>query len=326
MMGQTPHRYLYLIRHEADAPPRPWPWPDNVGQRIEWAWNKYGRMLEQSTWLDDDTLPYLDPYTGTEIFAEAFGCEVYRPANDMPCARPLIHLASEVSRLRVPTLDSPGIARLFHIADELRQRAGTAALMRTVDIQSPMDIAALIWDKNDLYMAMIEAPEAVRELADKVRQLLTAFLDEWFGRYGREHIAHFPDYYMDGGWTVSEDEVGVVSEETFVELFLPELNVLSQRYGGIAIHCCANSRHQWEHFKKIKGLRLLNICQPKEVVQQAYRFFGKDLVHWHGWNGDGDCWTWADQHPQGVRFIIEAAAKDREHALQLVDKLHGRGA
>ena len=88
----------------------------------------------------------------------------------------------------------------------------------------------------------MESPQAVKELADKVKQLLTAFLDEWFRRYGREHIAHHPDYFMDGGWTVSEDEAGVVNQEMFAEFFLPELNALSDRYGGIGIHCCANSR------------------------------------------------------------------------------------
>ena len=68
-----------------------------------------------------------------------------------------------------------------------------------------------------------------------------AFLDEWFGRYGRDHIAHYPDYFMEGGWTVSEDEVGVVNEEMFEKLFLPELNELSRRYGGIGMHCCVTA-------------------------------------------------------------------------------------
>src|SRR5512145_2599508 len=88
MAGQSEHRYLYLIRCETDSEPRPLPWPDLVKQRINWAWNRYCRQVEQATWLEDDTIPYLDPYTGTEIFAEAFGCEAYRPTNDQPSARP----------------------------------------------------------------------------------------------------------------------------------------------------------------------------------------------------------------------------------------------
>lgn len=324
MAGKTADRCLYIVRYRPDESPRPLPWPTNVPERLEWIWDNYCKMSARVEWLDDDALPYLDMLTGTELFAEAFGCEVFRPDNDMPSARPLAFSAREASALKVPSLDAPPLRRVFEMADELKRRAGKDALMRTVDVQSPIDITALIWDKNDLYAAFVEAPDAVREVADKVQALLTAFLDEWFRRYGREHIAHCPDYFMDGGWTVSEDEVGVVGEQVFEELFLPELNLLSDRYGGIGIHCCANSRHQWAGFKRIRGLRLLNICQPVETVREAYEFFEKDVVHWHSWNGDGDCWTWADQHPPGARFVIDAWADDREQALRLVEKLRNR--
>jgi len=172
-----------------------------------------------------------------------------------------------VSRIKTPELGSTPLTMLFEIADELRRRAGKNALIKLVDIQSPMDIAALIWDKNDFYSALIYAPEAVMELSVKVKELLTAFLDEWFNRYGVEFIAHYPSYYMPKGITLSEDEVGSVSPQMFVEYFLPELEELSNRYGGLGMHCCANARHQWENFKKIPNLRLLNLVQ-RELHRQ----------------------------------------------------------
>ena len=98
---------------------------------------------------------------------------------------------------------------------------------------------------------MVEEPEAVKELCCKTHELLTSFLDEWFRRYGKTFIAHHPDYYMPYGVTLSEDEAGSVSPEMFEEFFLPHLTALSERYGQIGIHCCANAMHQWENFKKI---------------------------------------------------------------------------
>jgi hypothetical protein len=147
--------------------------------------------------------------------------------------------------VKVPELSSSSLANIFEMSDELHRRTGPNSLMRLPDdIQSPMNIAALIWDKSDFYVALMETPEAVRELADKVRTLLTAFLDEWFRRYGTAFIAHYPFYYMERGVTLSEDEIGAVNPDTFDEFFLPELTYLSERYGGIGIHCCANARHQ----------------------------------------------------------------------------------
>ena len=44
-------------------------------------------MLETMLWLNDDRIPYLDMTTGTEIFAETFGCKFHRPIDDMPFVR-----------------------------------------------------------------------------------------------------------------------------------------------------------------------------------------------------------------------------------------------
>jgi len=190
-----------------------------------------------------------------------------------------------------------------------------------VDIQSPMDIAALIWDKNDFFIAMLEEPEAVKELADKVSQLFTAFLDAWFARYGREFIAHFPTYYMPDGLTLSEDEVGIVNQECFAEFFLPELTMLSERYGGLGMHCCANSRHQWEQFLRIPGLRVLNLIQPPEVITAAYRYLAPHVAQMHGGYGQGDPWSWPAQMPAGARVIYELNAASREEALTLLARM-----
>ena len=315
-------QHVFQIGYQPDALTRPLPWPDNKSERIEWAWEMYQRHLKRMEWLEDDSIPYLDIHTGTEIFAAAFGCDVYRPDNSMPFALPMIHSGSEVAQLEVPDLDTPPLAILFEIADELRRRAGKDALVRLVDIQSPMDIAALIWDKNDLYIGIVESPDAVKELVSKVADLMVKFLDQWFARYGQEFIAHYPIYYMPQGITLSEDEAGAVDAEMFVEFFLPELLKLSHRYGGIGIHCCANARHQWENFKSVSDLRLLNLVQPVDEIRTAYEFFAHHVPQMHSWSGDGPAWTWPDQYPDTARVVMGASAASRDEALDLSEKLH----
>ena len=120
----------------------------------------------------------------------------------MPFALPLIHSAREVSGLKVPELSTSSLAYLFEMADTLVERAGPGALLQIIDIQSPMDIAALIWDKLTFYPALVEAPDAVLELAEKVKQFYVSVLDTWFDRYGVEFIAHYPAYYMPKGITL----------------------------------------------------------------------------------------------------------------------------
>ena len=167
----------------------------------------------------------------------------------------------------------------FEIGDELQRRGGGDVLMKPVDIQSPMDVVALIWNKEELFIAMIETPDALCALAEKVRHLMVAFFDEWFGRYGTTFVAHYPDYVMQGGITMSVDEVGAVSDEMFCSFFRDELVAISEHFGGIGIHCCADARHQWSNFSDIPGLKLINHNSPprreaSEYIPDSLRSYG----------------------------------------------------
>ena len=319
--------YVRFNDPAANLPPAQPPWPERQAERVEHIWAAYQHSVEQAAWLEDDSVPSLNMMTGTEIFAESFGCKVHKPTDSNPFALPLIHSASEVAALAVPDLSTSTLAYLFDMADELQRRAGPDAVFHLVDVQSPMDIAALIWEKSSFFMAILEEPEAVKELAAKVYQFQTAFLDEWFGRYGTEFVAHYPDYFMSGGMTLSEDEAGSVNAEIFEDLFLPELAALSKRYGGIGMHCCADARHQWANFKKIPGLRLLNLNNPPArdpdtYVSLAYDFFADHCVQWHyGWAPPGSLSDQARGFAPGSRVVLEAAANSREEARRLCEEM-----
>jgi hypothetical protein len=314
-------RRLYWIHCYPSLPDRPWPLPDLIDERIDWSWQKYQLLHQRLDWLEDDSLPFLDIFTGTEIFAEAFGCQIYYPDNDMPFARPLVNSASEADRLEVPAIDCPPLARVWRIARELRRRAGPGALVRLPDIQSPMDIAALIWEKTSFYPAMLDDPDSVLRLAHKVHLLLTAFLDAWFAEFGTQCIAHYPEFYVPRGITLSEDEVGAVSAAHFQRFFLPELADLSDRYGAIGMHCCANSRHQWDAFKTIPGLFLININQPLDVTHKAYSFFADHAAQMHICALDGPAWTWPGQVPLTSRVVFEIGTSTQEEAVELLRKI-----
>jgi hypothetical protein len=314
--------FMHVIACAEGVPERPWPTPANRAARVDWALKAYERRMDELECIEDDTVPFLEPYTGTEVFAAALGCDVAYPSDNMPFARPLITDASEADRVRVPDLSASPLALLFDIADELRRRAGTDAPMRLIDVQSPMDIAALVWDKNTFYTALLETPEAVQELASRVKQLLTSFLDTWFARYGRGYVAHYPQYWMDGGLTLSEDEVGGVSPRIFRELFLPELSELSARYGGLGMHCCANARHQWEGFRGIPGLRLLNINQPRPACDEALAFFAGTCAQMPITEPEWDLEKGPGQFPEGAHVVITSTVKTHAEALRRAEAFH----
>jgi hypothetical protein len=299
---------------------RPLPYPENKAKRIDYTINMYKIQMDSLEYMDDDKIPFVSPYTGTEIFANAFGCKVHYPVNDMPFALPLVHNPAEAAKIKYPDLkNSPPIADIFDTADKLRASA-PEAVMQLPDIQSPFDIAALIWNKEDFFAAMYEDPEAVKELAAMTEKFLTEFLDLWFERYGTEFIAHYPDYYMPKGVTFSEDEAGAFSSGMFREFSLGSLNRLSERYGMAGMHCCAYSMHQWESFKEIKNMKLLNINLSPEICRKAYRYFEDICVQMHNSNIDDELYL-DKQSNKNMRVVIQEWANTKDEAIEKSKRL-----
>ncbi len=321
MAGAKDVQNMVIINYYEGLETKIFPKDGNYEQFSDWIIKKYNIMKENVTWLPDDMIPYLDMLTGTEIFAEAFGCKVVYPGTNNPFALHKLSSLSEISTLKVPNIWDTRLADLFEMAHKLRSRTEKDAVIRLPDIQSPVDIAALVLNKEEFFIGIVDEPEAIQELITKTYELLVQFLDEWFKAFGNEFVAHYPDYYMSYGLTLSEDEVGVVSADTFKEFFLDGLNKLSDRYGRIGIHCCANSKHQWDYFKQINQLCLLNICQPQPIIKEAYEFFKDTCCQMHNCYGEGDIEAWKGQLPEGARIVFQLGAENREDALSKLSAL-----
>ncbi len=312
----SPVNRLLVVEYTQDVIRRPPLWWEKLPEREEWAYRRYMLQLENMEVLHDNTIPHLSMITGTEIFAEAFGCPVRKPENDNPFALPLINDVSEFHKIKAPRLEDTRLPELFDLADRLKARAGRDALLSLPDIQSPMDVAALIWNKADFYMAMFDEESAVNDLAEMVKELMFSFLDEWMRRYGPGFIAHYPDYYMPSGIALSEDEIGIVSSEMYVGHFQKELHEFSRRYGGIGIHCCANSNHQWKNLLAVPGLKVLNFVRDEENTRKAIEFFGPTTPQFHN--------TMVDLHaiPGSEAFHVAnfLYANSLENAIRIADE------
>jgi len=325
--GET--KVLYLIscpnNEGIEVPKKPLLWPEYKQERIEWAWKSYLAGMEKIQWLEDDFLPYLSVVSGTEIFAEALGAKVHRPVDNMPFANPFIFSPEDAEKVKVPRLEDTPLMNLFDIADELKKRGGPEAMLKLPDIQSPMDVVAQIWDKTDLFPSMIEEPEVVKELAEKVKMLMFEFLDTWFTRYGTEYISHCPEYYMQGGITMSVDEIGNVSSDMYEEFFAKEIIEFSKRYGGIGIHCCADAQHQWKYLKEIPGLVMLNLYRPERILDEAYKYFRDVAAIWPAKMEHNIPEPLRnkkkEEYPEGSRLVICECANTKEDAIRLADIL-----
>jgi len=210
--------------------------------------------------LRDDSVPYGRITTGTHLFAAAFGCPVHDFEDSLPAALPLVSTAAEADRLEQPGVYAPPLDRVFEFGALLRERLGPDVPIGVPDIQSPFDIAALIWRKECLYTAIVDEPESVHRLVAKCHALLAEFLREFRREFGEVNYAHCPIAWAPAelGMWLSEDEAGCMSTPMFEEFCLPSLHALSRECGGIFVQCCADADHQHASFRKLEGFRGMN--------------------------------------------------------------------
>jgi len=285
----------------------------------------YRREVASVERHQDDSVPLARCMTATQLFAQAFGCKVHIPPGDAPCALPMVGNAAEADKLEMPDIwKSPCLYRVFEMGRALQRELGKDVDLGTCDMQTGFDIACQIWDKGDLLCAMIQEPEAVKRLSAKCALLLKTFLVELRKEFPTMNPCHCPGQWVPpelGPW-VSNDEVGILSPEMFEEFCLPELNDLSDAFGGIAMHCCADAEHQFPGFRKIRNFYGFNRVQSKHGYLPLLDHFAGPAapVHCLAWVGDEIIEELVTKAPAGSRFVFVMMGGDDEEAGRWLEK------
>jgi len=295
-----------------------------MSEWIDWEMRVYEAKVRRSEALDDDAVPYVRAWTGTEIFAAAMGCKthVYED-NIAPGTRPLVFTAREADRLPEPGLAGAVFDRVFEYIRRLRERVGPDVPVSIPDIQSAFDVAALIWNKQDMFVAIYDDPDAVKRLVAKCHRLLKAFLAEFGRSFGEVNFCHCPYAWAPprlGCW-LSEDEAGAISTTAFDEFCLPLLIDLSTTFGGLFMHCCAAADHQYASFNRIPNLRGLNRVFQSPGPRPAIDAFSGRTVLMMAWFDEPTMLSMLDMALPNTRFLFNMPGQPLEEAKRTYEKL-----
>jgi hypothetical protein len=292
----------------------------------DWMLRGYEARVQWLEALDDDSVPCVRMNTGTQIFASAFGCRVQVPTDSPAFALPAVETAAEADALAEPGLDAPPLARYFELAETVRERLGDDAPVSVPDIQSPFDIAALIWRKEQLLIAMIDEPAAVKRLVRKCQNLLTEFWLELKRRFPNCNLCHCPNAWAPpelGCW-LSEDEAGAMSVSMFEEFCLPSLAEMSETFGGMFMHCCATADHQYGNFARIPNLRGLNRVFQAPGPKPAVEAFSGQTVLMMAWMTEAQVNDLLDMALPTTRYLFNMPAQPLDDARRTYERLRER--
>ncbi len=280
----------------------------------------YRKHMEFVETVGDHSVPTVKLMTGTHIYAAAFGCKVHRFEGSNPAALPLVHSAEEADSLPEPDIwKSPTLCRIFELAEALQKELGPDVPFGPPDMQTGFDTAAIVWNKEDFFCAMISEPDAVKRLVAKCATLFSKFLCELRKEFPNMSPAHCPTTWAPpkmGPW-LSNDECGAFNEEMFQEFCLPELIALSKSFGGLGMHCCAAAEHQFEAFKEIPDFYAFNrVRAGGKGFEPSVKSFGdsKGPVLSLAWLDDKTITSLIRNSPPTTRFIFHGSFDTSEQA------------
>lgn len=249
----------------------------------------------------------------------ALGCPPRRLADGREWVQPLIHEPAQVAELAIPDVWSGRTGQVLREIEQLHHELDPEVQIREPDIQSPLGIAELMWDES-FYTAVIDHPQAVHVLLDKITTFQIAYVREIQRLAGeRFNAAGFPPIWADArGTMVSDDSMTLLSPPMHAEFSVPYLNRFAEACGPLFYHSCSWRAKYFDNIRAIGPIRAVNwnpgnSDDPGAIIRA---FSGEAVLAPHvcaGMHADEDLVAaglhFADE-VELVRYMLDAAGED----------------
>ncbi|MCP4366654.1 MAG: hypothetical protein GY797_00860 [Deltaproteobacteria bacterium] len=216
-----------------------------------------------------DVPNFLEPWYGLGMVACSFGIDYIWNKGQSPATKPAFQTIDEALAFDIKPVIETGVGKhsLEMIEYFLEQTKGKLP-MSMGDIQSPFNNATNIVDTSNFLISMILEPEKVLHFFDVIAELEIDFYKEQEKLLGDCLIkpGHgFASSRVFEGFGMSDDNVVMVNEETYLNLITPSFIKLGKAFGGPVHHSCGNFSDKAQMLKKINGLKMTDAAFTPET-------------------------------------------------------------
>jgi len=238
--------------------------------------------------VDTDWIPYLEPWHGVGVYAEAFGCPFEWREGDSPWTHPIVKTVDDLKKLQPPTLKNAKM--LNYVLDTVeyfdRETQGRLPIALT-DTQSPLDNATLVCDTTFYFMSTFEYPDHIKQL---LRWITDLMIESSKAQRRRMRNAAQPGHIMWSppdakGISISEDNLVMIGPDFYAEFAEPYNIDLARAFGGLAVHSCGVWHKLFEPVSKTPGLFMADLCihrggdpNPNRFEDVLRGFAGKNTL------------------------------------------------
>jgi uroporphyrinogen decarboxylase-like protein len=276
--------------------------------------------------VPSDHLPILEPWHGTGVFANIYGCPYVWRDGEAPAVHYRYHKLEEVRDVPRPRWEDSEIAQLvLETIRYFKSKTGDAVPIVWTDTQSASDNATLICDTCEVIAGCLLEPEMTMAFMRQINDVVIEF-----SRVQEELIGDAlvrPGHIMlcnagFGGMSISDDNLAVVSPAVNAEFNLPLNEEIGKAMGGVAIHSCGQFTHSMGLLRELCpsciaiDCALDHHCDPNPNEPEAVRdaFAGSDIaVHVRMAPIDGHMQDIVRRllHPE-LRLVVHVGANGRE--------------
>jgi hypothetical protein len=191
--------------------------------------------------LEDDRVPSVRIEFGTAQVAAAFGCGMFVPDNNLPCAGShVLARAEDAFRMRPPKVDAGWYARVWDWTAGWRSALPDWILFDLPDIQSAFNSAHLVRG-NDILTDFYDSPAAVEHLLDIVTDFMLGIVAKAWAVAGRDR-GWFSDWggLWKGRARISNCSMHMISPDFYRRFVLPRDTRFLRSIGGGRVHYCGS--------------------------------------------------------------------------------------
>ncbi|MDR1145512.1 MAG: hypothetical protein LBK71_05180 [Verrucomicrobiales bacterium] len=217
------------------------------------------RALRHWDWTPQRTASPGALALNTCLFPLALGCQSTFLTDGKEWAAPLITDPAQVDALRVPAVWE---SRAGEVLRDLRAQAAALppdVLIRQPDVQSPLNVAEMMWDSS-FYLALVEEPAAVHRLLEKITDFIIAFVREVHQVLGaRCNSVGFPLIWGGPrGTMIGDDMISLLSPEMHAEFSLPYVNRIADAAGPLYYHSCTWREKYFANIRQVRNVHSYN--------------------------------------------------------------------
>jgi hypothetical protein len=218
--------------------------------------------LQKSMKFEADVPNFLVPWYGIGTVAGAFGADYIWKEKQAPAIRPVFGSVKEALQYEsVPVSQARIGRRTLEMIDYFLDKTGGRVPMSLTDTQSPLNIACNIVQMSNFFVEMLDNPQAVIELLNRLATLLVEFTHEQIDRIGNALVWPGHGYCSCRdfeGLGMSDDNALMISGRQYLDFAASAVELAGEPFGGSAFHSCGNWTDKIEAVKKIKGLRMVD--------------------------------------------------------------------